>query len=389
MKIAFFVTAVAVPSGWENNVSAHAQIPLRAMQLLRDAGQTVELITTEMRPGEVWPSCLPNIPVHQVVDARRQHRGESRIRPLTLLAQVRAIRRIVEREGYDVLHFHGSCRLPELAFLVGLPGMPLPIVATLNDGDVPKRFWGIRRRFWKRVSAFMTSTEFIAERLRRSGIEAQVIRHGLVRDLKAELADITPREPHRVLFWRDASLRNGADVCLEAYRRLAPKFPHVSFDAAVRNDHWADWTSVLQTLEREHANVHVHVFPYQDGAGLPQLLAESLCVLLPFRALSYHPQLSILESIQFGVPVITTALDSSLELAAGGSVAVLVPPGDVEATVASVEKMLRDPFAARAFGQAARIQSCASWNWELYAAQLIHVLETACAPTVPARVEVV
>jgi len=339
VKIGFFVTEVGIPKGSEGNVSAHVQIPLHSMKLLSDAGHSVELITTQIAPGERLPSCMPSgIPVHEVLEARRRQAGQSRVRPIRLIAKLRQLSKIVARQRYDVIHFHGSFRLADFAALARLTGVKTATVVTVNDSEIPSRFWSIRRRFWKRISAFITSTEFIQAVLHSYGVHAEVIRHAPVRDLKAELTAPVAQKPHRVLYWRDASMANGADICLAAFRELAPKFPDISFDAAVRNDHWEHWAFKLKELANQHPNIHVHLFPYVDGIGIAELLRQSICVLLPFRALSYHPQLSVLESIQYGVPVITSPLGSNLELADAGR-------------------------------NAAR-KSRAVWNWDSYVSQI-------------------
>ena len=47
MKIAFYVQRVASAPGFRNNISAHVQLPVKTMLLLRERGHDVELITTE------------------------------------------------------------------------------------------------------------------------------------------------------------------------------------------------------------------------------------------------------------------------------------------------------------------------------------------------------
>jgi glycosyltransferase involved in cell wall biosynthesis len=384
VKIGFFVSEASVRRGFESNASAHVQIPLHSMKLLRDAGHELQLITTETGPNEILPRCMPaGIPVHQVVDARRKHNGRSRVRPLKLLRKLWQIRAIIRRERFDIVHFHGSCKLPELAAVVSFLGVSTCFVATVNDADLPARFWSLRRYLWKRIPMFLTSTEFVRDQLRARGIHAQLIKHGTVRDLKAELGSPSLRQPHRVLFWRDPSFTNGADICLAAFSELAPKFPDISFDAAVRDDHWEDWTPRLKELAAQRPNVHVHIFPYTGGISLAQLLAESICVLLPFRVLSYHPQLSVLESIQYGTAVVTSALDSNVDLADAGRNALLVPVGDVAATIAAIERILKNPDWALEFGRRSAANARAVWNWDRYVTQLIAQYSAAGAQAAP------
>jgi glycosyltransferase involved in cell wall biosynthesis len=380
MKIAFYVADVSVSAGHEDVASAHVKVPLHCLQLLRDAGHTVHLITTETHEGERLPRFMPaGVAIHQVTDLQQRGRDgvAARLRPLSALAHLRQIRRIVARERYDVVHFHGFRNTPDVAALVGLWGTKTPFIATVNDSDLPARFWFVRRHLWKRIAAFVTSTEFVRDRLRLRGIRADVVKHGAVRNIETELgAHPAPQGTRRVLFWRDPSLANGIDVCLAAYRELAPRFPHINFDVAVRK-HREDWSAALEALAAAHPNVGVHKYPYAEGTTLAQLLAESVCVLLPFRTLSYHPQLAVLESIQFGRTVITTALGSNMELADGGRHAIIVPVGDVAATVAAIEAVLRDPSQANEFARDAAQSARTAWNWDNYVAQMEHTYRRA------------
>jgi glycosyltransferase involved in cell wall biosynthesis len=379
MKIGFYVADVSIPTGYDDAASAHVKIPLHCLKLLRDAGHTVDLITTEFMQGERLPRFIPvDVAVHQVVNPRRRKlNGAPRMRPLGLIAHLWQIGRVIARERYDVVHFHGFGNTPDLAALVELLGAKVPFVATVNDLDLPLPFWFARRHLWKRMSAVVTSTEFVQDRLRTCGVRADVIRHGAVRDIAAECTARAAAQPqHRVVFWRDPSFANGIDVCLAAFRELAPRFPRINFDVAVRK-HREDWMSELKALAAAHPNIGVHVFPYAAGTTLAQLLGESICVLLPFRTLSYHPQLSVLESIQLGRAVVTTAQGSNAELADGGRRAMLVPAGDVSATVAAIETLVRDPAKANEFAKQAAQSVRAAWNWDNYVVQMEHTYRRA------------
>jgi len=100
MKIGFFVSEVAVPKGADSRLSAHVQIPVHSMNLLRDAGHSVQLITTEIAREEVLPNCIPaTVPLHEVADARRKDSGQSRVRPIKLMAK--CVRSEVSLSGSD------------------------------------------------------------------------------------------------------------------------------------------------------------------------------------------------------------------------------------------------------------------------------------------------
>jgi glycosyltransferase involved in cell wall biosynthesis len=379
MKVGFVVNQVASAPGFEDVVSAHVQLPLYTMKLLRDVGHTVQLITTEFDSNRTLPNCLPkDIPLHQVIDGKRRGKGlvmevgySSGIRPFSLLKQLYQIKRLVETEKYDILHFYGAHRVACLAGMTSFIGVDIPLVLTINSGSFSEKNWLITRYLWKRISSIITSTDFFKNECMKNGIEAKVIRHGIVRNInecnKVNIDDM----PFRILFWRDPSVENGADICLDVYKKLAPKFPDISFDFAVR-PHWAP-VSGIDELVAEYANVHMYKFPYERGISISKLLSESICVLLPFRELSVHPQFSILESMFFHKAVVTTALGSNFELINHKRNGYLVSVGEINETKEILEDLLIHHKKAFEIGYVAAKDVRAKWNWNEYIHELLNV----------------
>ena len=118
MRIGHYVSVVAGQKGFENNVSGHIQVPMKAMELLRDAGHEVHLITNAFGPERSLPDCLPrDVPVHYVADGRRRGGVLERtgshaqgIHPMRTLRQMRQIVSIVRETGLGVLHSYGVNR---------------------------------------------------------------------------------------------------------------------------------------------------------------------------------------------------------------------------------------------------------------------------------------
>lgn len=380
-KIGIFVTDVGCPPGFEDVVSGHVQLPLHTIKLLQKAGHTVHLITNQIVKGSVPPNCLPEgIPIHQVTEPRIRggdyimNVGPRRgFHPLRLVRLVTQLKRIIREERYDIVHFFGANRLAHLAGLMGLLNRNVPLVFTFNVGGFPERFWVLTRLLWKRISLVITSTEFIQNNCQTYGIEAKVLRHGIVRNLSSHKLSDAHRHKHRILFWRDPSIENGADVCVRVFEELAPEFPDISFDFAIR-PHW-DRAPGIAHLAQNYDNVHVYEFPYENGISLPQLLDESICVLLPFRELSINPQFAILETMFAGKPVVTTAIESNSELIESGRNGILVPVGDVNATVQAVEELLNDSQKALSMGKNAAEDIRQSWSWDNYATRLVDEYE--------------
>jgi glycosyltransferase involved in cell wall biosynthesis len=362
MKVAHFVPIIASKPGFESNVSGHVQVPMHSLRLLRDAGHDVHLITnplTEDRP--VWPNVLPDgIGMHFVDDGRRRSpvvdgvtEPTHGIHPGRLLRQMGQIKRIAREQQFDVLHFFGFARTAHLAVILRRGGLKTPMVMTLFNGDRSRGILSrIGRRAWTRVMPMVTATRYVASMCADQGVETTVIRHGPVRDLRGELNGHVAEPTDRVLFWRDASFENGADVCIRAYDALAAKHRDVQMEFAVR-PHWSE-VEGLEALAARHPNVHIHRFPYPPGVTLPGLVLGSLCVVMPFRAQSVQPQLVIVESMAGGVPVVASDLCSTNELIEHGRTGMLVPVGDAEATTAALDEMLRDRAATRAMGERGR-----------------------------------
>ena len=378
VKLGLFVPRITQPVGNEQNVSAHAQLPLYTLSLLRDAGLETHLLTTEFPDEHTLPQCMPSgIPVHPVAryGALRDLSPSEVLRlPALLLRQALQIKHIATREECDILHFYGTFRIIYLIGLLRFWGLKTPIVLTCNH-PLSQSFGLLNRTLWGNLSAVITSTEFVAQQCRPHGVAVDVVKHGIVRNLNEELRNTAVREPHRVLFWRGPSHANGIDLCLEVYRELAPRFPGISFDIAIRPNH-ADaqfFAPRIKQVAKEHANIHVHEFPYTEGISIGQLLSESLCVVLPFRKLSYHPQFVVLESLLFGKTVVTTALDSNVEVTNGGQDAVLVPVNNVAVTTQAIAKLLLDREGTIAFGKRAAQNVRLSWNWNTYVEDMLKI----------------
>ncbi|HNP95391.1 MAG TPA: glycosyltransferase family 4 protein [Cyclobacteriaceae bacterium] len=372
IKIGFVVSQVANTLGFENVVSGHVQLPLHTMKLLKEDGNEVQLLTTEFNEGQTLPRFLPSgVKVHQITHGYRSVRGENNqggptpgLHVLKILKQLQQIKGIVRKEGFDILHFFGGYRLAYLAASIRFIGIKIPKVFTISIDPFPDPRWPASRFFWKQFRAILTTTEYMATKGRSKGLPVSVIKHGVVRDIQAELEGQVVSPPHRVLFWRDPSLGNGADVCLKVYQALAPRYPDVSFDFAVR-PYWKPVTGLMEIVN-EYPNVHVFQFPYSNGMSLSKLLAESICVLLPFRGLSVNPQFSVLESMQAGCAVITTGIDSNVELIQSGENGFLVSPGDSQEIIKIVEKLLANRQDAIEIGRRAAKDIGAQWNWNNY-----------------------
>ena len=382
MKIGIYVSVIAGQKGFENNVSGHIQVPLRSIEELQEAGHEVHLITNEVGEGRSLPFCLDEntMNIHYVADARerggilertgKQTGGLSFFR---LRKQVKEIKAICNEQHLDVLHLFGYNRTAHLAGGLRMFGLKIPVIVTMFGAIFPEPVSFLTRRLWNRVDAVVTATEFVKNKLESNGIPTKQIRHGVIRDLVKEKGDCEILPKHRVLFWRDMTTKNGADVALAVFEKIAPKYPKVSFNFAVRQ-HW-DPIKGVKEVESRIPNFTVYNFPYKDGITLPKLLLESLCVVMPIRHMSIDPQLVIAETLASGVPIITTDQRSNPEFILEGETGYLVPLGDIDATTKALDAMLSDQEKLLTMGNKAKEDISARWNWNTYAFELLAVYE--------------
>lgn len=373
MNVGIFVTGIGVPRGRESNVSGHVQLPMRTCELLLASGHRVQLISNEYDSEYVLPNVVPSserLPRHFVPDGRRRGRvgmqqQKSGYRPWTMVRQLQQLKRLARELDLDVLHLFGVVRMAGLAGMLKIIGVKTPVAVTAYQ-PLRSKLWAPLQR---RADTIVTSTAFVAAQSKWLGVEIELIRPGIVRDLVQELGGDAVGPKRRVLFWREASHDAGGDLALEAFDRLAPKYPDCTFDLAVRaNRHEVPG---VDELAAKHANVEVHRFPYPPGRSLATLVAESLCVALPFRKLTTHPQLAIAESLLAGVATIASDVGSNSEVVRHGETGLIVPPEDSVALAGAIEQLLADRDRTLAMGRAAREDMQQRWNWDAYAENLL------------------
>ncbi len=381
MKIGFFVPHITRPVGFENNVSAHVQIPCEIARRLVLLGHRVDLLTDSMVEGNCLPVCLPDgVRVITLVDqAFLTHPGKI---PLTrnflllfsFVKMVLRLKRKLVEEEYDVVHFFGTERMLIVSKLLALMRCRTPLVMTYNQCvDLPL-YRRIRRLpfFWRQLQAVVVSMEHMKSLIPK-GVIVHVVRHGIVKDLSTAAGMIESGEPlKRVLFWQTPAYMTGVDICVELFGKLALLYPEVQFDLAVRAE--TDLVD-LELYENKAANCHVFRFPYPHGMTIDQLLAGSICVLQPFREYTYHPQLVILESLLLGIPVVASKLSGANELIQEGENGYLFPLDRLDLAEEGILKILNSPEHRSKLSLNNQRLATEKWSWEGYEKRLQEIYE--------------
>lgn len=203
MKIAFYVQRVASAPGFRNNISAHVQLPVKTMFLLRERGHDVELITTEFGADLELPEIIDDsFTIRQVPYGTKQggqlvmYSGRiPGIRPIQLIKQIVALMRICRTQRYDIIHLSGGLGVAKLACALGVLGIRIPFVMSMSHS--PDRLSWMNRYILHKMDALLASTDFVAEGCRQQGFRAATIKHGIAKSAALHL------KPEEGVAWKD------------------------------------------------------------------------------------------------------------------------------------------------------------------------------------------
>jgi glycosyltransferase involved in cell wall biosynthesis len=283
---------------------------------------------------------------------------------------------VFHRKGsFDIIHFFGSSNvglsLSCLKYL-GIKSRALftPIKRPRSDMSTVRD--KVMRVTLGRIDKIIATTEYVRQSwaLLLGEDKCRLLRPGIMKDIQMPPANVLKNS---VLFWRNAGYENGADLAMNSFMKLSPKYPNIRFVFAVR-PHDIFEADLLE-LEQRVRNIDVHIYPYTTGISLASLLQGALFVVQPFRSLSVNPQMSILETLYAGVPIIATNTESNAELVQEGKNGLLIPPEDETALTSAIETLLKEPAVLDRLTKTARVETRLHWNWESFGKGLLRIYE--------------
>lgn len=366
MNVAIFASECYYPADRLSVLSVHVQLALKTAELLLHEGHNVTVLTTPPRSGHVLPIIeSQDIKIVHILGSQNTGAsGKSRYAKF-VLGWYQIVRHI-RREGYDIVHGFGSDKTGYFLSTLKLGLVPSRLIWTITASGGQEGFIKtlVASRLYNVIDSFVYSSAYMKKEFGLRGLHGgMVCPVGITKDITPLALSGKKHERSSVLFWRDSSWRNGADICVETFEILSERHPDVDFVFAVRP--WHEFTESMEKLAKSRENIYVYLYPYSNGTTIESLLQDAFCVVLPFRSVS-DPQYAILESMYAGVPVVTTAIGPNNDLIKEGYSGRLVPPGDIPATVKAVEGLLADREAARKMGDRGGRQVRKEWNWEKY-----------------------
>jgi glycosyltransferase involved in cell wall biosynthesis len=253
--------------------------------------------------------------------------------PALLVSFAHAARRAAR--DADVVHAHW---LPS-GLVAAFTGRPFVVQLWGTDVVLAQRAPRVARSVLRRARLAVCASRELADAARRLGArDARVIPNGI--DVPAEVGD--PQDPPHVLYAGRLSAEKGVRELVAATRGLPLV---VAGDGPLRNE-------VPGALG---------MVPHDE---LLRLYDRASVVACPSRREGFG--VACLEAMASGRPVVASAVGGLRDLVVDGETGLLVPPGDVTALRAALQRLLGDAELRGRLGRAARDRVVAEFTWKRY-----------------------
>jgi mannosyltransferase len=294
--------------------------------------------------------------------------GIARIGPVDLL-------RLRRRSAPLIWH---ARRNNEMIAGVVLRALGWPLKLVFTSAAQRHHSW-ITRWLIRQMDAIIATSDVSASYLK---VAATIIPHGVDTDVYAPPADRAAAFAESGLPGRYAigcfgrvRAQKGSDVFVEAMCRLLP--------------HYRDFTAVLVgAVVPEQTAFADGLRRKIEAAGLSsrivitgELEIEQVqrwyqrLTIYAFTSRNEGFGLTLIEAMAAGAALVAARAGAAELVVEDGATGVLVPPGDVDALVAALEPLMRDPEAASAMGRRARARVLRRFSLDAEAARIAQVYQ--------------
>lgn len=354
------------PYSWD--VPGGVQVHVRELaRHLRGLGHVVHVLAPGRRPGR-----RDDV---QIVGRAVPVRGNGSVARISFGPQVsRAVGRALREFQPDLLHVHEPL-VPSVSMHAVLQA-DVPVVATFHSNVGRERvssLWfrlaaPMVRPVWNRIAQRIAVSEAARRSVcsRMGDGNLRIVPNGVDVARFAAAARVPLPAGRHLLFVGRLEERKGFPVAVRAFASLASTYPDLRMlvigegserdavdalppDARSR-------VAMLGRLEDDRLasylrSADVYIGPATGGESFGIVLAEAMAA---------------------GLPVVASDIDGYRDVARNGREALLVPPGDPDALVAAVRRVLDDEPLAKSLGEAGQ-RRAREFDWNVVADRLVEV----------------
>jgi mannosyltransferase len=256
-------------------------------------------------------------------------------------------------------------------------GWPLKLVFT---SAAQRHHTWITRWLIDRMDAIIATSDISASFLKR---EATVIPHGVDTDRYAPPADrmaafAQTGLPGRYAIGCFGRLRaqKGSDLFVQAMCRLLPRYPDFAavLVGAVTAEHASFANDLKNRIEAAGLQSRIVItgeLPIEDVQRWYQRLT-----IYAFTSRNEGFGLTLIEAMSVGAALVASRAGAAELVVEDGVTGVLMPPGDVDALVAALEPLMRDPASAAQMCERGRARVLEKFSLDVEAAALAELYRT-------------
>jgi len=256
-------------------------------------------------------------------------------------------------------------------------GWPLRLVFT---SAAQRHHTWITRWLINRMDAIIATNDISASFLKRS---ATVIPHGVDTDCYVPPADRAAAFAQTGLPGRYAigcfgrmRAQKGSDVFVEAMCRLLPRYPDFTalLVGAITTEHTSFANDLKKRIEAAGLQSRIVItgeLPIEEVQRWYQRLT-----IYAFTSRNEGFGLTLIEAMSAAAALVASRAGAAELVIEDGVTGVLTPPGDVDALVAALEPLMRDPASAAQMGRRARARVLEKFSLDAEAAAIAEVYRT-------------
>lgn len=256
-------------------------------------------------------------------------------------------------------------------------GWPLKLLFT---SAAQRHHTWLTRWLIRQMDAVIATSTISASFLKR---EATVVMHGVDTDVYAPPADRGAAFAEAGLPGRYAigcfgrvRAQKGSDVFVDAMCRLLPRYPDFTavMVGAIVPEQQGFANELKRRIEAAGLQSRIVITGELDIEQVQRWYRR--LTIFAFTSRNEGFGLTLIEAMSAGAALVASRAGAAELVVEDGVTGVLTPPGDVEALIAALEPLMRDPATAAAMGERARARVLEKFSLDAEAQQIAAVYRT-------------